>query len=69
VVVSGLVGMVKPEPRIYEHLLASYGLQAAETVFIDDLPVNVEAARAVGLHAILFEDAGQCARALRGLHA
>jgi putative hydrolase of the HAD superfamily len=64
VVVSGLVGMVKPEARIYEHLLATYGLRAADTVFIDDLPVNVEAARSVGLQAILFEDAAQCAGAL-----
>jgi putative hydrolase of the HAD superfamily len=67
VVISGLVGMVKPEAAIYEHLLASHGLRAADTVFIDDLPVNCEAARAVGLQAILFEDAGQCARALQAL--
>jgi putative hydrolase of the HAD superfamily len=64
VVVSGLVGMVKPEPQIYEHLLGTYGLRAADTVFIDDLAVNVEAARGVGLQAILFENAAQCAAAL-----
>jgi putative hydrolase of the HAD superfamily len=64
IVVSGQVGMVKPDPRIYEHLLGTYGLRASETVFIDDLPVNVEAARSTGLAAILFEDAVQCADAL-----
>ncbi len=67
VVVSGHVKLAKPEREIYEHLLETYGLDAAQTVFIDDLAANVEAARSVGLQAIRFEDAAQCRRELAAL--
>jgi FMN phosphatase YigB (HAD superfamily) len=36
-------------------------------VFIDDLPANIEAARRIGLHTILFRDAAQCQGELDGL--
>jgi putative hydrolase of the HAD superfamily len=64
IVVSGEVGMKKPGRPIFEHLLTRYDLNAAETVFIDDLPLNIEGARAVGLDAFLFSDAQQCRREL-----
>ena len=54
VVVSGEVGMVKPDPRIYRLAIERCRLDAARTVFVDDLPVNVEAARAEGLHGVHF---------------
>lgn len=69
VVISGLVGMVKPEPQIYQYLLGTYGLRAADTVFVDDLPVNVAAAEALGLKGLHFQSAAQVAEALRQLHA
>jgi putative hydrolase of the HAD superfamily len=56
--------MVKPEPEVFLHLLEKFGLRAPESVFIDDLPANVESARQVGLHAICFRDAEQCRREL-----
>ena len=40
---------------------------ARETVFIDDLDVNLTAAATFGMHTIRFEDPAQCARALRAL--
>lgn len=46
---------VKPEPRIYEILLERYGLQPAETLFIDDRRVNIEAAEAQGIGGHLFD--------------
>ena len=46
---------VKPEPRIYEILLERYGLQAGETLFIDDRRVNIEAAEAQGIHGFHFD--------------
>jgi len=49
VVISGEVGMRKPEPRIFEHTVGLLGLQPAECVFVDDLPSNVEAAVALGM--------------------
>jgi putative hydrolase of the HAD superfamily len=67
VVVSGEIQMMKPEPEIYLHLLERFGLRAQESVFVDDLQVNVDAAKAVGLHAICFQNATQCERELEAL--
>ncbi|HEV2700095.1 MAG TPA: HAD family phosphatase [Steroidobacteraceae bacterium] len=67
VVISGDVQMMKPEPEIYLHLLERFGLRAQESVFVDDLQANVDAAQAVGLHAIRFRDAAQCERELDAL--
>lgn len=54
-VVSGYVKHVKPEPEIYTILLNTYGLKPEECVFLDDRADNVEAARKMGIHGILFE--------------
>jgi putative hydrolase of the HAD superfamily len=56
-VFSGQVGMVKPEPGIYLRCLELLGLPAFETLFLDDLAVNVEAARSLGIHALEFHSA------------
>ncbi len=69
VVISGEVRMIKPEREIFEHLLDRYQLEAERSVFIDDLPRNLEAARAVGLNTIWFRDAEQCERELEPLLA
>jgi putative hydrolase of the HAD superfamily len=60
IVISGEIKMIKPEREIFDHLLRLYGLSAAETVFVDDHPPNIEAARALGLGTVLFRDARQC---------
>ena len=52
VVISGEVGMRKPEPEIFELTLDLLGVRAEETVFVDDLLPNVEAARDLGLVAV-----------------
>jgi putative hydrolase of the HAD superfamily len=67
IVISGAINAVKPEPVIYQHLAERYSLVFAESVFVDDLPANVEAARRLGLAAVLFEDAAQCGRDLERL--
>lgn len=46
--------LIKPQPEIYARLLEIYDLIADECVFLDDLDVNVRAAKAAGLHGILF---------------
>jgi putative hydrolase of the HAD superfamily len=51
IVISGRVGLRKPDERIYRHTLDQIGLPAGRAVFFDDAPVNVEAAQAVGMHA------------------
>ena len=54
IVVSGEVGMMKPSPEIYHHILKLLDVEPEEAVFIDDMSANVEAARRVGLHATRF---------------
>jgi 2-haloacid dehalogenase len=53
-VVSAFEGMAKPDPRIFELLLDRFDLAAATTLLIDDSRTNVEAARTVGMQAIVF---------------
>ena len=65
--VSAELGMLKPQPEIYQALLSNNGLEASETVFIDDMPYNVEGAKAVGMAGIQFSDVSQCERELLAL--
>ena len=53
-VISAEVGVMKPDPRIYHLALESLGVLPEESVFLDDLLINVEAARNVGMNAIHF---------------
>jgi putative hydrolase of the HAD superfamily len=64
-VISSRVGHCKPEPAIYEHLLATYELDPEETIFIDDVEANVAAAAVLGIQTIRFESVVQCERELR----
>jgi putative hydrolase of the HAD superfamily len=66
-VISCRLNLCKPEPGIYRHALETYGLRAEETVFIDDVEVNVAAAATLGIRTIQFRDAAQCERELRAL--
>ncbi|HLK43608.1 MAG TPA: HAD family phosphatase [Thermoleophilia bacterium] len=52
VVISGEVGMRKPEPEIYEFTLRQIDRRPRETVFVDDMERNVRAAAAMGLISI-----------------
>jgi putative hydrolase of the HAD superfamily len=67
IVISAEVKMVKPEARIFEHLCREHDLAPAETVFIDDLPANIDAADRMGFRTVLFRDAAQCAAELETL--
>ena len=64
-VISGAILLLKPEPAIYEHLVEKTGIMPSESVFIDDLPRNVIAARECGLHAIQFTTPEACRKELR----
>lgn len=67
VVISGEVGVGKPDPAIFRHLCERYLLAPETTVFIDDWERNVEAATRLGFVAIRFRDATQLAAELRAL--
>ena len=66
-VISGLEGVAKPDPEIFRILLARYRLDPARTVFIDDAPANVAAARDLGLTALQFAGPDRLRRDLRAL--
>jgi putative hydrolase of the HAD superfamily len=59
VVDSAFVGCRKPEPRIYEITLDRMSLPAESCLFVDDVAVNVEAARKLGLRVVQFRDNDQ----------
>jgi putative hydrolase of the HAD superfamily len=61
IVDSGFVGMRKPEPEIYELTLERMGggLRSEECAFLDDIEVNCDAARALGMQAVRFHDNDQ----------
>ncbi|MFI5076787.1 MAG: HAD family hydrolase [Vicinamibacteria bacterium] len=67
IVISGELGVAKPDARIFAHLLATYGLRADATVFVDDLPANIAAAAAAGMRPILFTDPAALRASLREL--
>ena len=56
---SGDEGRMKPDPAVYQTTLARLGVRPPEAVFIDDTTGHVEAARALGIHGIVFADARQ----------
>ncbi|MEU4404656.1 HAD family phosphatase [Streptosporangium sp. NPDC023963] len=56
VVISGEIGMRKPEPRIFEHALGRIGLAGEECVFVDDIEANIEAARRLGIVGVHHRD-------------
>jgi putative hydrolase of the HAD superfamily len=62
---SGDVQRIKPEASIYQLLQSRYQLAPEQTLFIDDMPGNVQAARACGWQGIHFESATQLAAELR----
>jgi len=64
VTVSGEIKLIKPDPRIYEHHARTFGLDPSATLFTDDNPKNVDAAKAAGWEAILFTNPAALEEAL-----
>jgi 2-haloacid dehalogenase len=65
ILVSGEVGLKKPDLKIFRLMLDKYQLDAAQTIFIDDVKANVVAASQLGLQIIHFQNAAQLREALR----
>jgi 2-haloacid dehalogenase len=57
IVISGDVGVAKPDPQIYARFLERVGRRAEDCLFIDDVQVNVAAAVACGFEAVVFRGA------------
>lgn len=58
-VISGDVGLRKPDPAIFQHLLKQMGVSAGDTVFVDDNPKNLDSATEMGFKTILFSAGGK----------
>ena len=67
IVDSAFVGMRKPDPEIYRLTLDRLGLPPETCVFVDDIELNCDAAREVGLHAVHFRDTEQAVAELEAL--
>jgi HAD superfamily hydrolase (TIGR01509 family) len=57
-VISGDVGLRKPDPAIFTHLLGRLKAKAGDAVFIDDSPKNLDSAAKLGFKTILFDAPG-----------
>jgi 2-haloacid dehalogenase len=65
--ISGEVGVIKPDPRIYEILIERFAIDPRRAVYIDDVEVNAEAAGRFGIHGIHFTSPAALRAELAGL--
>lgn len=65
---SGVIKCAKPHPDIYHHCLKGLGVDAAETIFIDDNADNIKAARNLAINSIHFVDVTQVAAEIQSKH-
>ena len=54
-VLSFEAGFIKPHREIYDHAIAAYGIDPAETIYIDDLPANIATGREMGFRTWLYD--------------
>jgi epoxide hydrolase-like predicted phosphatase len=52
---SAVLGIHKPDPRIYQHACRELGIEAGEAIFLDDIGRNLKAARALGMTTLKVE--------------
>ncbi|MBN1549653.1 HAD-IA family hydrolase [Candidatus Babeliales bacterium] len=55
VIMSGDIGMMKPDEDIYDYILEKYNLKPSECVFLDSAQENIEAAEDIGIHSIKIQ--------------
>ncbi|XP_006894785.1 PREDICTED: acyl-CoA dehydrogenase family member 10 [Elephantulus edwardii] len=67
VVESCLEGICKPDPRIYKLCLERLGVQPSETIFLDDLGLNLKAAASLGIHTVKVSDPETAIKELEAL--
>lgn len=61
------VAMSKPDPRIYTLICAQLGVEPGEVVFVDDVQINIDAARRLGMHGILHVSTPDSIKAIDAL--
>lgn len=53
------IGLAKPDPAIYGHIIKLCDVEADEAIFVDDAPENIKAANLFGIHGVLFRSSNQ----------
>jgi putative hydrolase of the HAD superfamily len=61
---SHLMGKLKPDREVFEHVVAALACEPSAILFLDDQPLNVEAAQAIGLQAVCVRDIQEVERVL-----
>lgn len=56
IVISGNLGIIKPDTKIFKYLINKYNLNPADCIFIDNDILNINSAKKVGMNAILVKD-------------
>ncbi len=59
IIISAEVKMAKPDPAIYREMLRRLKNEPGQTIFVDDLQENIDAANNLGIHGIRFENSAQ----------
>ncbi len=54
VIISANIGVMKPDPTAYSAILDALAVAPDQSVFVDDMPANIEGAEAFGMHAIHY---------------
>ena len=65
--ISSEVGITKPDARIYLQALDKLNVRPEEAVMVDDMPSNIEAAKALGMYGIVFQNAEQAMADVKSL--
>lgn len=65
IVMSSSVGMVKPNPEIFELTAHRLSVDPAECIMVDDIPSNIDGARAAGMDGVVCASTSQCLADLR----
>jgi putative hydrolase of the HAD superfamily len=68
-IISAEVGLAKPDPRIYQLALTGLGVEASQSIFVDDFLENLEAAAALGMHTVQFVNRSQAQQQVESLLA
>lgn len=56
IIISGQIGLLKPDPKIYKYFLTKYNLDPQTCIFYDDQEINVKAAQKVGIHGVVCKN-------------
>jgi len=67
IVLSGKIGLAKPQTEIFEHAAKELGVEPQQCVFVDDSPMHCLGAQDAGMQAILYENFEQFKRDLEEL--